>query len=207
MPKVENGDIVKIHYAGKLSDGTVFDSSKEGEPLEFTVGQGRVIDGLNDGVMGMAIGESKTIKISPDRAFGEQKDELVAEVEKDQLPATLEPQVGQKLESMQDDGRLIIFTVAEVKEQSIVLDANHPLAGKDLAFEVELVEIAERQESEIQVAAEDQIDYYNAPEAQVTPAETSPEVDYYALLEAQSPAGAPPPDADDVEDPDQPETA
>ncbi len=141
MTKAKNGDSVKVHYTGKLDDGTVFDSSVGEDPLEFTIGEQHVIPGFEDGVVGMATGETKTISISEDKAYGERRSELVFEVERGQLPENIAPEIGQLLEFKQPDGSVLPLVVAELSDESVTLDANHPLAGKALTFELELVEI------------------------------------------------------------------
>ena len=141
MSTATNGSKVKVHYTGTLTSGEVFDSSKGREPLEFTVGAGMMIKGFDDAVNGMAIGESKKAEIPANEAYGEKREDLVMTFEKDKLPADLNPEVGQKL-SMSNGERDMPVTVTEVNEESIVIDANHELAGKDLIFEIELVEVA-----------------------------------------------------------------
>lgn len=143
MAKAKEGDKVKVHYTGKLADGTVFDSSVErGEPLEFTIGEGRIIPGFEQAVLGMEKAESKTIVIESGDAYGPHREDMVAEVERSQLPPDIDPQVGQQLQVQQDNGQSIVVTVTEVGEEKITLDGNHPLAGKDLAFDIELVSIS-----------------------------------------------------------------
>ena len=141
MSKAQNGQIVKVHYTGKLEDGTVFDTSDGRDPLQFTLGGGQIIPGFEEGVIGMQPGESKTITISADEAYGPHHDELVLEVERNQFPPHLEPKVGQQLELHQEDGRTIDVIVTDASQESVTLDANHPLAGQDLVFDVQLVEI------------------------------------------------------------------
>ncbi len=142
MSQVKQNDTVKVHYTGKLEDGQVFDSSVErGEPIEFTLGQGQLIPGFEKGLIDMKVNEKKTINIPKDEAYGEPKAELIQEVEKNQLPDELKPEVGMPLVSKTPDGREINLTVTEVKDETIVVDANHPLAGKDLVFDLEVVEI------------------------------------------------------------------
>jgi len=141
MTKVKTGDTVKVHYTGKLKDGTVFDSSLEREPLQFEVGAGNLIPGFEKGVIGMEPEEQKTIEIEAEKAYGEVRDDLILEIQKQQLPPDLDPKVGMDLISQQPDGQQINVTVKEVKPESIVIDANHKLAGKDLIFEVKVVEI------------------------------------------------------------------
>jgi len=142
MSQVKQNDTVKVHYTGKLTDGQVFDSSVErGEPIEFTMGQRQLIPGFEKGLLDMKVNEKKTINIPKEEAYGEPREELVQEVEKSQLPEDLEPKVGMGLVSKTPDGREMNLVVKEVKDQSIVVDGNHPLAGKDLVFDLEVVEI------------------------------------------------------------------
>ena len=137
----KNGDTVKVHYTGTLEDGTVFDSSMEGEPLEFTLGAGKMIPGFEDAITGMQVGQSKTLTIPAEEAYGPRRADRVFLVEREQLPEGLNPQVGQRLQMLQTEGPTITVIVTEVFETAIVVDANHPLAGKDLTFEIELLEI------------------------------------------------------------------
>lgn len=137
----KTGDTVKVHYTGKLDDGTVFDTSNEREPLQFTIGEEQVIPGFEQAVIGMKPGESVTVKIPVDKAYGPYHEEWVIVVERDQFSADLEPEVGQRLQMTQADRRIIMVTVTDISESSVTLDANHPLAGKDLTFEIRLVEI------------------------------------------------------------------
>lgn len=140
--QAKNADTVKVHYTGKLEDGTVFDTSTDGdEPLEFTIGDGKLIPDFEQAVVGMKLGESKTIEIPADRAYGPYHDDFVFVIDRDQLPANIQLEVGLQLQFSQPDGRLQRATVIDVSESSVTLDANHPLAGKDLIFDIELVEI------------------------------------------------------------------
>lgn len=143
MSKAEKGKTVKVHYTGTLNDEnkTLFDSSREREPLEFTLGAGQMIQGFDNAVEGMAVGESKKVEVPMDEAYGPRKDEAIISVSKTQLPEGMEPQVGMQLEATQQDGRKQLLVVADVKEEEVVLDANHPLAGKDLVFDIELVDV------------------------------------------------------------------
>ena len=141
MSQVKANDTVKVHYTGKLTDGQVFDSSLEREPLEFTLGQGMLIPGFENGILDMAVNEKKTLEIPAAEAYGDVKPELVQEVLKSELPAEIEPKVGMGLVSKTPDGREIPLVVSEIKDNSIMVDANHPLAGKDLVFDVEVIEI------------------------------------------------------------------
>jgi FKBP-type peptidyl-prolyl cis-trans isomerase SlpA len=134
-------DTVKVHYKGTLTNGEVFDSSEGKEPLEFTLGAGQLIPGFENGVIGMQVEESKTVNIPSDEAYGAPKDELIQEVPKAQLPPEIQPEVGLRLMSQSPDGQQIPLVVTEVKEETITVDANHPLAGKDLIFDITLVSI------------------------------------------------------------------
>ncbi|WP_141056569.1 FKBP-type peptidyl-prolyl cis-trans isomerase [Tepidiphilus succinatimandens] len=135
------GDTVQVHYTGKLDDGSVFDSSAGRDPLEFTVGSGQVIPGFEQAVEGMAVGQTKTVTIPAAEAYGDRVAEAVLQVPREQLPPDLEPEVGQQLVMQSRDGRQIPIVVVEVTEDSITIDANHPLAGRDLTFEIELVSV------------------------------------------------------------------
>ena len=136
---IENGKKVKVHYTGKHVDGEVFDSSEGREPLSFTVGEGMMIKGFEEGLMGMETGEKKTIEIQPADAYGESREDLVTEVELSQLPEGIE--VGQPLQAMTNGGPMSV-TVKEIKESTAMIDLNHPLAGKTLVFDLEVVEVA-----------------------------------------------------------------
>ncbi|MEO6964023.1 MAG: peptidylprolyl isomerase [Puia sp.] len=140
MP-VASGNTIKIHYHGRLNDGTVFDSSNGRPPLEFTVGAGSVIKGFDDGVKGMSVGEKKTIEIPFPEAYGPEDPSMIIEFPKQQLPEDLHPEIGMQLNMNNASGEQFPVVVAEVNEDSIILNANHPLAGKDLIFDLELVEI------------------------------------------------------------------
>jgi FKBP-type peptidyl-prolyl cis-trans isomerase 2 len=142
MTQAKQGDKVKVHYTGRLADGTEFDTSAAQDPLEFTLGAGEVIPGFEQAVLGMAPGERRTTVIPAGEAYGDYNDEMLLEVERGTFPAHLEPQVGQQLQVKQGEGEVISVVVTEVDDDSITLDANHPLAGKDLTFEIELVAIA-----------------------------------------------------------------
>ncbi|HEY9185680.1 MAG TPA: peptidylprolyl isomerase [Salegentibacter sp.] len=142
MSQVKQNDTVKVHYTGKLTDGQVFDSSVErGEPIEFTMGQGQLIPGFEKGLIDMEVNEKKTINIPKEEAYGEPREELIQEVPKSQLPEEIKPEVGMGLVSKTPDGQEMNLVVKEVKDESIVVDGNHPLAGKDLVFDLEVVEI------------------------------------------------------------------
>jgi peptidylprolyl isomerase len=141
MTEAKNGDTVKIHYTGRLQNGTVFDSSSEGEPLQFSIGSGQVIPGFEEAVTGMQIGEKKTTLIPSDKAYGERNPSMVMVVDRKHVPPEIDPEVGQRLQVGSPDGQLLAVTVVEVGEENITLDANPPLAGEDLTFDIELVEI------------------------------------------------------------------
>jgi FKBP-type peptidyl-prolyl cis-trans isomerase 2 len=141
MQQVKKGDTVKVHYHGKLTNGTTFDSSEGREPLEFEVGGGMVIPGFDDGVTGMTIGEKKTIHIPADQAYGPKQEEMIMEYPRDRFPADMVPEVGMQLNMSNGSGQNFPVTIAEVREAVVVLDANHPLAGEELVFDLELVAI------------------------------------------------------------------
>ncbi len=139
--RAKSGDTVRVHYTGKYSDGTIFDSSSDGEPLQFTLGEGQLIPGFEQAVIGMQVGEEKTVEIPSDEAYGPHQDELVLVVSRAELPEGLELEVGQQLQLEQEDGRQILVLVTDLSESDVTLDANHPLAGEDLIFDIELVDI------------------------------------------------------------------
>jgi peptidylprolyl isomerase len=141
MVQAKSGDTVKIHYTGKLNDGTVFDSSVNREPLEFTLARGQVIPGFEQAVLGMTPGESKTQTIPMTQAYGPYREEMVIQVNREQLPPDLAPEVGQQLQVQQPDGQAVPVFITEVTDSQVTLDANHPLAGEDLIFDIQLVEI------------------------------------------------------------------
>lgn len=141
MATAQTGDTVRVHYTGKLDDGTVFDSSVGGDPIEFVIGDHQVIPGFEDGVTGMALGEAKTIVIPFDQAYGAYDDELVLNVPRDQFPDHITPEVGEALQLQQPDGNVITVVISDVSDEAVTLDANHPLAGEDLTFDLQLAEI------------------------------------------------------------------
>ncbi|AQT66946.1 FKBP-type 16 kDa peptidyl-prolyl cis-trans isomerase [Anaerohalosphaera lusitana] len=143
MSQAKKGDQVKVHYTGKLDDGTVFDSSEGRDPLDFELGAGQVIPGFEQGTEGMEPGESKTIKIECKDAYGERREEMVQKVSKQELPDDVDPQIGQQYRVPLQNGGSVVVTVSEVTDEDVTLDANHPLAGKNLTFDIELVEIGE----------------------------------------------------------------
>ncbi|MBT8040906.1 MAG: peptidylprolyl isomerase [Gammaproteobacteria bacterium] len=141
MSQAKAGDTVKIHYTGTLDDGTQFDSSSGREPLEFEVGSGQVIPGFEKAIEGMAVGDTKTVNIPAEDAYGPRHDEMIQEVPKSALPDDVEPQIGMGLQARRADGAMLDLTITEVGEDSITVDGNHPLAGQALNFDLELVEI------------------------------------------------------------------
>ncbi|MCK5124934.1 MAG: peptidylprolyl isomerase [candidate division Zixibacteria bacterium] len=142
MSTVKDGDTVKVHYTGKLEDDTVFDSSEGRDPLSFKIGAGNVIPGFENGVTGMAVGDKKTVTIPVDEAYGPRREEMMAKVEKSKFPDDIVPEIGQKLQMQQPDNSVVNVEIVDVQDDEVTLDANHPLAGKVLIFDLELVEIA-----------------------------------------------------------------
>ena len=141
MARAKHGDTVKVHYQGTLEDGTVFDSSREREPLEFTLGGGNIIAGFEEVVTGMETGETRRERIPADKAYGSRRDDMVMEVDRQQVPNDIELELGQQLQVRQESGQAVPVTVTNLSDETVTLDANHPLAGKDLMFEIELLEI------------------------------------------------------------------
>jgi len=141
MPQVKNGDTVKVHYHGKLKDGTTFDTSEGKEPLEFKVGEGQVIKGFDKALEGMTPGEEKTVNIPAEEAYGQAVKENFVTFPKSEIPQDIEPQVGLQLHLSDNQGNQFPVVISEVTEDAVVLDANHPLAGKDLIFDITLVSI------------------------------------------------------------------
>lgn len=143
MAQAKDGDTVKVHYTGKLKDGTVFDTTREGGPMELKLGDGKVIPGFEKAVMGMSPGESRKTSILAEDAYGPRRDELIVEVRRDEFPSYLKPVVGQNLEFYASGDQQMLVHVLRVSDTSVTLDGNHPLAGRDLEFEIELVEICQ----------------------------------------------------------------
>lgn len=141
MQQVKKGDTIKVHYHGRLVDGTTFDSSEGREPLEFEVGSGMVIPGFDDGVTGMAVGDKKTVQIPADEAYGPKQEDMIMEFPREKFPADMLPEVGMQLNMNNGQGQSFPVVIVEVQETVVILDANHPLAGQDLIFDLELVEI------------------------------------------------------------------
>ncbi len=140
MAQAKTGDTVRVHYKGSLSDGTVFDTSRNRDPLEVTLGSGQLIPGFENAVLGMETGEERRVTIPAEDAYGPRRDELILEVPRGRFPPDIEPEVGKQLR-MTQEGHDFVVVVQDVKEDSVTLDANHPLAGKELIFELELVEV------------------------------------------------------------------
>ena len=139
--QVKDGNTVQVNYTGKLADGTVFDTSVGRIPLEFTLGAGKVIPGFEKAVLGMKSGEKKTVTIPANEAYGPHRDDLVIEIPREELSSGITPQVGQQLQANGDNDSIIIATITKISDATVTIDANHPLAGKDLTFEIELVKI------------------------------------------------------------------
>ena len=141
MAQAKQGDTVRIHYTGTLNDGTVFDSSQGRDPLEFTLGQGKVIPGFEQAVVGMDLGESRTANIPVAQAYGPRDEKLVMQVDRQQVPADVELEVDDQIQLRRRDGGMAVATVTAITEATVTMDGNHPLAGEDLTFDIELVEI------------------------------------------------------------------
>jgi peptidylprolyl isomerase len=141
MEPAKSGDTVIIHYTGKLDDGSIFETTKDQEPLLLTVGQNKTIQALEEAIVGMEPGETKTMKILAIDAYGPYHEELVKTVNRGVLAKGIEPKVGQELQATRIDGRKLTVTIKELSEKSVTFDANHPLAGQDLTFDVQLMEI------------------------------------------------------------------
>jgi peptidylprolyl isomerase len=141
MRQAKINDLVRVHYTGSLKDGTVFDSSVDRQPLEFKIGHGVIISGFENGIIGMNEGETKVISIPPQDAYGPHRDDLVGIIEKARIPDNVTPKVGMVLKIRSPEGETIKVTVADVNETGVTLDMNHPLAGKELIFELKLIEV------------------------------------------------------------------
>lgn len=137
---IKQGDTVKVHYTGRFEDGVIFDSSVGGDPLEFTLGSHQVISGFEDAAEGMTVGESKTISIDPDQAYGAYNESLVVDMPREYFPEDIEPELGMRLIIVDNSGEELPVVVSDIKDESVRLDANHPLAGKTLVFDIEVVE-------------------------------------------------------------------
>ena len=141
MTQAKNGDKVSVHYTGTLADGSIFDSTAGEEPMVFTLGEDDLIEGFEEGVLNMSVGEKKTVILAPDKAYGERDEELVIEVPLTEIPADLEIEIGDELEITDEDDEPMLVTVCELSEDTVTLDGNPPLAGETLTFELELVKI------------------------------------------------------------------
>jgi peptidylprolyl isomerase len=142
MAQAKQGNTVKVHYTGKLDDSTVFDSSEGREPLEFTIGQGQVIPGFENAVVGLDIGDKTSVHIEPGDAYGERQENLVFVINRENLPQDLDPQMNQHFQMQHDSGREMVVTVTGMSEKDVTFDANHPLAGQALNFDIQLVGVA-----------------------------------------------------------------
>lgn len=141
MAEAKSGNTVRVHYTGTLNDGSQFDSSIGRDPLQITLGQGQVIPGFEEALIGMAPGDNKTVTIGADEAYGPRRDELVHKVEREQIPDEVDCEVGSLLQATAPDGSVLRLQVIESDAESVTLDANHPLAGEDLTFDLEMVEV------------------------------------------------------------------
>jgi peptidylprolyl isomerase len=141
MKNADVGNTVKVHYTGKLDDGMVFDSSREREPLEFTIGNGQLIGGFEDAVVGMNTGDMKTVKIVAEEAYGSHRSDLVIRIERDQVPEQIDTKEGSQLQLSSPDGKVLSAIITSAGDDHVMVDANHPLAGQDLTFEIELIEV------------------------------------------------------------------
>jgi len=146
MSEAKNGDMVKIHYTGRLADGMEFDTSKGSDPLSFTLGKNEVIPGFEKAVEGLSVGDSRTVEIPSDQAYGPHRDEMVIKAKRSEMPEGLELKLGRQLVGRSEnkegeEPHRVVFTITGLTDDEVTLDANHPLAGKDLTFDIELVEI------------------------------------------------------------------
>jgi peptidylprolyl isomerase len=141
MRQAKTNDLVRVHYTGSLEDGTVFDSSLDRQPLEFKIGHGVIIPGFENGIIGMNEGDTKVVSIQPEDAYGMHRNELVGVIERVRVPNNIKPEVGMVLKVRSPEGEMIKVTVTDVNETSVTLDMNHPLAGKELIFEIKLIEV------------------------------------------------------------------
>ena len=141
MTQAKNGDVVAVHFTGRLSDGTIFDTSEGSDPLSFTLGSGQVIAGFEEAALGMAEGDSKTVTIPEEKAYGSYDTEKIINFPADRMPQDIQPEVGMQLQLQGQDGQPVIVRVTEITEEHVKLDANPPLAGKELVFDIELVTI------------------------------------------------------------------
>jgi peptidylprolyl isomerase len=142
MTQAKKGDQIEIHYTGRLADGSIFDSSVDRDPLAFTLGQGQLIEGFEEAVYGMSKGDKKTVTIAPEKAYGERNDDMVLDVPRSQFPEDIDPVEGQQLQVQNEKSEEILVFISKVTEDTVTLDANPPLAGKELTFELEVVSIS-----------------------------------------------------------------
>ena len=142
MTTAKEGDTVHVHYTGSLEDGQVFDSSTDRDPLSFTIGSGQVIPGFEEAIIGMNLNDKKNVTIPVDKAYGQRNEELVLTVPRDQVPPDITPEVGLKLQMQGPGNQPVVVVITEVEKENVMLDANPPLAGKDLIFDIELVKIS-----------------------------------------------------------------
>jgi FKBP-type peptidyl-prolyl cis-trans isomerase SlpA len=136
---IEKGNLVTVHYTGKLTDGNIFDSSQGKEPIKFQIGSGQIIPGFENAIMGKNVGDKVTVNIPADQAYGEVREDLLVKVGKEQLPG--EVQVGQSLSAQAENGQEVNVVVTEINEDHVVIDGNHPFAGKELIFDIEVVDV------------------------------------------------------------------
>lgn len=141
MAQAQKGDSVKINFTGKLDDGSIFAGTADDEPLEFKLGEGRILTGIENAVVGMDVGETKSVTVPPEEGFGQRRAELIQEVGREDLPKGIDPKVGQRFQIPQPQGQPMELMVVEVTQETVTLDGNHPLADKELTFDLELVEI------------------------------------------------------------------
>lgn len=143
MTQAKTGDTIKLNYTGKLDDGSVFDTTENRDPLQFVLGEDRLIKGFEAAVVGMNPGDTKTVQLEPEQAYGPRRDEMVLDINRSNLPEDMQPQVGQKLQLQpKEGGQPVDSTITRVSETDVTVDANHPLAGRPLTFEIELLEVA-----------------------------------------------------------------
>jgi peptidylprolyl isomerase len=141
MTQASSGDTVRIHYTGKLTEGTLFDSSEGRDPLEFKIGENKIIPKLEESIVGMAVGDKTTVEVDAENAYGPRQEEAMQTVEWSMVPDEIDLTVGNRLEATGPNGQSMVLTVVQVTEETVTLDGNHPLAGQDLVFEIELVEV------------------------------------------------------------------
>jgi peptidylprolyl isomerase len=147
MPTAKRGDTVRVHYTGRLSDGTIFDKTNSSEPLEFTIGAQEVLPKFEEAVLNLEVGRKRVVEIESGEAYGDWDENQVFEIDPADLPDDLEPEIGLDVEVKLPSGRSEVMTIVEIEQDAIVLDANHPLAGEDLIFEVRLVEIVKQNDT------------------------------------------------------------